>query len=85
MKLKLYIEGLSVKGITTTITERGQGTIPAEVCRLLGLKPGNKVSFYLESAYGSVKPSRKSEDFEEISQVVKDEKAEKTARKSSTT
>lgn len=81
--------------ITTTITQRGQVTIPAQVRRVLGLKPRDKVtftiegnevrlvpaSFTLESAYGSVKPSRRPEDFEELSQAAKDAKAEKTLRK----
>ena len=38
-------------------------------------------SFSLESAYGSVKPSRKPERFDEIARRAKDAKAEGTARK----
>ena len=81
--------------ITTTMTQRGQVTIPAQVRRTLGLRlrdkvtfiiEGNEVrlvspSFTLESAYGSVKPSQRPEEFEEISQVAKEAKAEKTLRK----
>lgn len=84
-----------MKEITTTITQRGQVTIPAEVRRVLGLKPRDKVaftiegnevrlaaaSFTLESAYGSVKPSKRPEDFGEISQTAKEAKAEKTIDK----
>ncbi len=80
---------------TTTTTKRGQVTIPAQVRRLLGVKPKDKVTFTvtgmrvhirpatftLQSAYGSVEPSRKPEDFEEMSQIAKDEKAERTASK----
>ena len=83
-----------MKQITTTITQRGQVTIPAEVRRMLGVKPRDKVAFTidkgevrlepvpfsLESAYGSVKPSSKPEDFERITQAAKDDKAEKTTR-----
>ena len=83
-----------MKEITTTITQRGQVTIPAEVRRMLGVKPRDKVaftiedgevrlapaSFSLESAYGSVKPSKKPEDFDEVSRTAKEAKAEKTAR-----
>ena len=83
-----------MREFTTTITQRGQVTIPAEVRRVLGVKHRDKVaftiedgevrlapaSFTLESAYGSVKPSKKSEDFEEISRAAKDEKAERTVR-----
>ena len=84
-----------MKEITTTTTQRNQVTIPVEVRRLLGLKPGDKVaftiedggkvrlaaaSFSLESAYGSVKPSTSPEDFDEVSRSAKDAKAEDTAR-----
>ena len=83
-----------MKEITTTVTQRGQVTIPAEVRKLLGVKPRDKVTFTiedgevhlapasysLESVYGSVKPSRKPEDFEQVSRVAKEAKAEKTAR-----
>ncbi len=83
-----------MKEIITTITQRSQVTIPAEVRRVLGVKPRDKVaftienggvrlapaSFSLESAYGSVKPVEKPENFEEISRIAKEAKAEKTAR-----
>ena len=83
-----------MREFTTTITQRGQVTIPAEVRRALGVKHRDKVaftiedgevrlapaSFTLESVYGSVKPSKKPEDFEEISRAAKDEKAERTVR-----
>lgn len=83
-----------MREFTTTITQRGQVTIPAEVRRVLGVKHRDKVaftiedgevrlasaSFTLESAYGSVKPSKKPEDFEEISRAAKDDKAERTVR-----
>ncbi len=81
--------------ITTTITKRGQVTVPAQVRRTLGVKPRDKITFTidgkkvhltpaaftLESAYGSVSPSKKPEDFEAITQDAKDEKAEGTAKK----
>ena len=84
-----------MKEITTTITQRGQVTIPAEVRRILGVKPRDKVtftiegnevrlapaSFTLESAYGSVKPSQRPEDFEKLSRAAKEAKAERTLRK----
>ena len=83
-----------MREFTTTVTQRGQVTIPAEVRRVLGVKHRDKVaftiedgevrlapaSFSLESVYGSVKPSKKPEDFHKVSQVAKDAKAEKTAR-----
>lgn len=83
-----------MKEIITTITQRSQVTIPAEVRRVLGVKPRDKVAFTiedggvrlasapfsLESAYGSVKPVEKPENFDEITRTVKDAKAEKTTR-----
>lgn len=82
-----------MKEFVTTITQRSQVTIPAEVRRVLGVKPRDKVAFTiedggvrlelapfnLESAYGSVKPVEIPEDFDKISREVKDAKAEKTA------
>ncbi len=81
-----------MKQFTTTITQRGQVTIPAEVRRLLNLKPRDKVSFEiddvevrlkpvaftLESTFGSVKPSNRPEDFDAILSEVKDAKSERT-------
>ena len=37
-------------------------------------------SFNLESAFGSVKPSKRPEDFDEVSRNAKDAKAEDTAK-----
>lgn len=83
-----------MKEIVTTITQRSQVTIPAEVRRVLGVKPRDKVAFTiedggvrlasapfsLESAYGSVKPVEKPENFDRISRTVKEAKAKKTVR-----
>ena len=84
-----------MREITATTTQRNQVTIPAEVRCLLGLEPGDAVaftiddedevrltveSFSLESAYGSVKPSKHPEDFDEVCRNAKDAKAEDTAK-----
>ena len=83
-----------MKEITTTITQRSQVTVPAEVRRVLGVKPRDKVTFAIadgevrlkpvaysiESVYGSVKPSRKPENFDELSRIAKDAKAEQTVQ-----
>jgi AbrB family looped-hinge helix DNA binding protein len=80
-----------MREIITTVTERGQVTIPAEVRRRLGIKPHDKVvfaiddsqvrlipvSFTLESAFGSVKPLNTPEDFAELSRLAKEEHAAK--------
>jgi len=77
-----------MKEIVTTMTQRGQVTVPSEVRRLLGLKPRDKVAFSieddevrltparftLESAFGSVKPIKGRQDFKAISRGARDEK-----------
>lgn len=84
-----------MKEITTTVTQRGQVTIPAEVRRVLGVRPRDKVSFTIEggqvclapaaftldSAFGSVTPSRRPEDFDKLSRSAKADKALRTDRK----
>ncbi len=64
----------------TTVTEKGQVTIPQEIRRLMGLQPRDKVRFEVEDGIvkisraeskilkwaGSVKPRNKPEDFEKI-------------------
>ncbi len=83
--------------IATTITQRNQVTIPAEVRRLLGLKPRDKVTFTidndgdvrlspsiftLETAFGSVRPTgNETTDFKEIIRDAKEAKAEDTIGK----
>jgi antitoxin PrlF len=78
----------------TTITQRGQVTIPAEVRKLLGVKPRDKIAFRvdggtvrlvpveftLEQVFGSVTPLQRPEDFDELSRTAKDEKAKQTVR-----
>jgi len=84
-----------MKSIMTTMTQRGQVTVPAEVRRLLGLRPREKVTFAIdgesvqllpaaytiESAFGSVKPIHRPEDFKELSRRARDEKARRTLKK----
>jgi antitoxin PrlF len=84
-----------MKQYTTTMTQRGQVTVPAEVRKLLGTRPKDKVTFVidggqvslsnaafsLESAFGSVKPTKRPEDFNEVSRLAKEDKAERTVRK----
>ena len=86
-----------MKEIVTTVTQRSQVTIPAEVCRVLNIKPRDKVAFTieedrvslapapftLESAYGSVTPIGPPGSLEDISRVAKDAKAEQSVRESS--
>ncbi|HEY7030014.1 MAG TPA: hypothetical protein VH482_01740 [Thermomicrobiales bacterium] len=80
----------------TTMTQRSQVTVPAEVRRVLGLKPRDRVAFSvegsdvrlkpvkwtLESVAGSVEPlSAGPEDFDEQIRAAKVEMAERSVRK----
>jgi antitoxin PrlF len=63
-----------------TITAKGQVTIPAEIRKALGLKPGGKIAFILNqgevklepsssmlrTGFGAVRPRKKPEDFKEL-------------------
>ena len=84
-----------MKEIVTTMTQRGQVTVPSEVRRLLGLKARDKVAFTIDddqvrltparftlaSAFGSVKPIKRSEDFKRISREARDEKLKRERSK----
>lgn len=80
-----------MREIVTTVTQRGQVTIPAEVRHRLGLKPRDKVAFVidngqvrlkpvrftLETAYGSVDPLNRPEDFDALIRHAKEERAQR--------
>jgi AbrB family looped-hinge helix DNA binding protein len=80
----------------TTMTQRSQVTVPAEVRRVLGLKPRDRVAFSvdgsdvrfkpakwtLESVAGSVEPlSADPQDFDAQIRAAKEELAERSVRK----
>ncbi len=83
-----------MKEIVTTMTQRGQVTVPAEVRRMLGLQPRDKVAFTidegevrllpakftLESAYGSVPPLARPVSDREMARIAKEERARRTGR-----
>ena len=83
-----------MKEIVTTMTQRGQVTVPAEVRRMLGLQPRDKVAFAidegevklvparftLESAYRSVPPLAHTVSDEEMVRIAKEERAQRTAK-----
>jgi AbrB family looped-hinge helix DNA binding protein len=84
-----------MKELITTMTQRGQITVPAEIRNLLGLKPRDKVAFAVEdgevrllpvsstvaSAYGSVEPvGDDGDDFDEQILRAKEERAAATVR-----
>lgn len=78
----------------TTITKKGQVTIPAGIRHSLGLAPGDKVAFVLESgevkvrpvksalaaSFGAVKPRRRPEDFDELERLAEEAMAEDALR-----
>lgn len=84
-----------MREILTTMTTRGQVSVPAEVQRLLGLKPHDKVSFVvddhevrirrtaftLESAFQSVPALAQPLGDEEVSRIAKEDRVEEIARK----
>lgn len=83
-----------MKELVTTMTERGQITVPAEVRRLLGLKPRDKVAFTINdgevrivpvaftarSAFSSVQPIGEFTDFDEQIEDAKEERAERSVK-----
>lgn len=84
------------KELITTITQRGQVTVPAEVRRMLGLRPRDKVAFAIEggevrllparytlaTAYRSVPPLKRRLGEKDMVRIAKEERARKrTSRK----
>ena len=69
-----------MKESLATITSKGQVTIPAEIRKVLGLKPRDKVAFVLDQGevriepssstlrlgFGAVDPLKKPEDFKQL-------------------
>ncbi len=81
----------------STITSKGQVTIPAAVRRALGVDTADKLVFRivggkveieplpmsLDDAFGSVKPLNTPEDFAEIDRIAKEEREAKYVSRSS--
>jgi AbrB family looped-hinge helix DNA binding protein len=80
----------------STITSKGQVTIPAAVRRALGVDTADKLVFRivggkveieplpmsLDEAFGSVKPLNTPEDFAEIDRIAKEEREAKYVSRS---
>jgi len=80
-----------MKEIVTTLTKKGQVTIPVEIRHLLGLKAKDKVAFRidngnvrlapvkytLETLYGVLKPLKKQGDFKKLKQLAIEEHVKK--------
>ncbi len=79
---------------TSTVTQKGQVTIPGELRRALDLKPRDRVTFELvdggirltraksvvDATYGVVKPLSRPEDFRKLRQDFMDGMAEQALR-----
>jgi antitoxin PrlF len=86
MYMEQFNGSSEMREILSTVTQRGQVTIPAEVRRLLGTKTGDKVAFQiedghvrlapatmtLESAFSSVHPIGRPKDFKQIEREAKE-------------
>lgn len=78
----------------SSVSPKGQITIPAEIRRVLGIKPKDKVAFRVEEGRVEITPARSPLDelyqavpaltpprsWEEIKQMVRDEQAERVAK-----
>lgn len=78
---------------TSTVTKKGQTTIPKNIREYLGLKPKDKVEFEikegvvrikpasnLESNFGRLKPKRKPEDFKAMRKFFEKKVGKETAK-----
>lgn len=70
---------MPIRTDVTTLTKKGQVTIPKRIREYLGIKPRDRVKFEIEKGavkikpartldlnFGKVKPKRRSEDFKEM-------------------
>ncbi len=86
-KLVLLKIGVMMNKYVTTVTQKGQVTIPGELRKALKIKPKDRVAFelvdgdvrlrpissWVASTYGSVKPLTRPEDFSRIRQEAEEE------------
>jgi AbrB family looped-hinge helix DNA binding protein len=84
-----------MREMLSSVSPKGQVTLPAEIRKLLGVKPKDKVAFQveggqvtitpvrytLESVMGSVEPATRTEDFERVSRDAREDHAARTAAK----
>ena len=87
-------EGKTAKEMLSSVSPKGQITIPVAIRRLLGVKPKDTVAFAikdgqvtisparfsLESAFGSLEPPRGVEDVDQLIQEAKEERTTQTAK-----
>lgn len=82
-----------MRALETSLTQKGQVTIPVEIRSRLGLKPKDKVVFELEgevvklrpavsrvaAGYGAVTPRRQPEDWRKVREAIEEAMAEEVA------
>ena len=85
-----------MREMLSTVGPKGRVTLPIEVSRMLGVKPGDKVAFSLEngevriaaahytleSVRGSVELPTRTEDFEAMIEEAQEEQAAKVVAES---
>ena len=79
---------------STTVTSKGQVTIPGEIRKALGIKPKDRVAFelvdgyarlrpaksFVEATFGTVTPIRRPEDFRKLRRDFEEGMAEEARR-----
>ena len=82
---------MAIQEHSSTVTQKGQVTIPLAVRQALGIKPHDRVLFRvtngrvellpspmtLESVYGAVKPLTRPENFREARRIAREERLTK--------
>lgn len=48
--------------LTSTLTSKGQITVPVEIRKRLGLKRGDRVEFVVENGHAAFRPARAAEN-----------------------
>lgn len=85
---------MAMKELETTLTQKGQVTIPVAIRSRLGLKPKDKVRFEVDgdevkiklapskllAGYGAVAPTKRPEDWHAVREAVEQAIAEEVAR-----
>jgi AbrB family looped-hinge helix DNA binding protein len=84
------MDGITMQEFETTVTEKGQITIPQEVRRIMGLHPRDKVSFEVEGTevkirrasskliqgFGAVTARKEPENYQELRKAFEEGVAE---------
>lgn len=94
MQVVQHIKGTDIKEFVSSVSPKGQITIPAEVRRLLGVKPKDKVAIRvegdevriapsaprLEASFMAVPALKKPLTLKEMTEIAREEHAQETAR-----